>query len=125
MSYKEVLQKLRDKLMQYETFKNDALVRKYGNNIHDIDLTETIKTGVADKLIQARELGVPYCVVFGRVVPATPAWDPYGNGDWNPPRDYITTEDIAEESNDREKERQNIYTFLRGEEIVKDKGNAK
>lgn len=125
MSLKTKLQELKEKKMKYELFKHTALVRKYGSNIHDIDLTESITTGVADRLIRARELGIPYCVILGRVVPVTPSWDPYENGNWNPPRDYITTEDIAEENNDREKERQNVFTFLRGEEIIKVKGKKK
>ena len=102
--------------------RDDVLIRKYGSNIHDIDLKETIKTGIEDKLMKARELGVPYCVIFGHVVPTTPRWDPYGNGDWNPPREYITTDDIATEDNDREQEKENIYSFLRGE-VKKDKIN--
>ncbi len=116
---------IKEKLMSVNAIKDDVLYRKYGSNIHDIDLTETIQTGITDRLMNARELGVPYCVVFGNVVPGTPAWDPYGNGDWNPPRDYITTDDIATEDNDREREMQNIYTFLRGEEIIKEKGRSK
>ena len=107
-----------------ENRKDEMLYKKYGRNIHDIDLKETIKTGIEDRLMQARELDVPYCVVFGSVIP-TGNWDKYGNGDWNPPRDYITTDDIATIDNDREKEKENIYSFLRGEVIEKSEGRRK
>ena len=103
-----------DRLMRFDAVKDEVLYSRYGGNIHDIDLTETITTGITDRLMNARELGIPYCVVFGRIVPAG-NWDKYGDGKWNPPRDYITTDDIATEDNDREKERQNVYAFLRGE----------
>ena len=116
---------IKDRLMNISAIKNDVLYRKYKENIHDIDLNESIKTGITDRLMSARELGVPYCVVFGHVVPGGVSWDPYGNGDWNPPRDYITTDDIATEDNDREKEKQNIYAFLRGETLEKEKGRTK
>lgn len=95
------------------------LSKNYGSNIHDLGLDETIKTGITDKLIGARELGVDYCVVFEGVVPGGSSWDPYGDGKWNPKRGFITTQDIAREDNDRELERQNVYAFLRGEEKVK------
>ncbi len=108
-----------------KVIKDEILFRKYGPNIHDIDLTETIKTGIEDRLIGARELNIPYCVVFGGVVPGGTAWDRYGNGDWNPPRDYITTDDIATEEKDIEKERENIYSFLRGELKVEEKGRSR
>lgn len=116
---------IKDRLMNINAIKNKVLYRKYKENIHDIDLNESIQTGITDRLMGARELGVPYCVVFGHVVPSGISWDPYGNGDWNPPRDYITTDDIATENNDREKEKQNIYTFLRGEILEKGKGRTK
>ncbi len=116
---------IKEKLMKIRAIRDDVLYRKYRGNIHDIDLTETIKTGITDRLMQARELDVPYCVVFGNVVPAGISWDPYGNGDWNPPRDYITTDDIKTENNDRQQEEQNVYAFLRGEEIKKEKGRNK
>ena len=124
MSLKDKLKAIKETLMKSETIKNDVLVNKYGKNIYDISLTDTIKTGVADKLMQARELDVPFCVIFGAVVPGG-KWDPYEGGDWNPPRDYITTEDIATDNNDREQEMQNIYAFLRGEEPIKEKGHSK
>lgn len=116
---------IKERIMKLEWVKNDVLVRKFGKNIHDMDFGETIKTGVEDRLMQARELNVPYCVVFGCLQPSGTSWDPYGNGDWNPPRDYITTYDIATEENDREEERQNVYAFLRGEILEKKKGNRK
>ena len=116
---------IKDKLMNVKAIKDQVLFEKYGANIHDIDLNETIKTGIVERLMKARGMGIPYCVVFGHVVPAGTSWDPYGNGDWNPPRDYITTDDIAREDNNRELEEQNIYTFLRGEEIIKEQGKQK
>ena len=127
MGIKAKLKHIKDNLMHLKAFKDQALYKKYGANIHDIDLNETIKTGITDRLMNAREMGIPYCVVFGNVIPVGTSWDPYGNGDWNPPRDYITTDDIASESNDRNLEEKNIYSFLRGEEITKEKekGNCK
>ena len=116
---------IKDRLMKIDSIKNDVLYRKYKDNIHDIDLNESIKSGITDRLMDARELGIPYCVVFGHILPAGTSWDPYGNGDWNPPRDYITTDDIATEDNNREKERENIYAFLRGEVLEKEKGRSK
>ena len=125
MGLKDRLKRLKEKIMESEAVKDEIIYSKYGDNIHDIDLTETIKTGIVDRLMHARELGIPYCIVFGSTIPVNTKWDPYGNGVWNPPRDYITTDDIAEEDNDREKELQNIYTFLRGEKIIKTKGIQK
>ena len=110
---------LSDKLMNINFVKNSVLSGRYGNNIHDLGLNENIETCIVQKLMTARELDIPYCVVFGRVMPMSKTWDPYGNGEWNPPRDYITTDDIATEDKDMELERQNIYAFLRGEQIVK------
>ena len=111
---------LKDRLMNFEFFKDEVLYKKYGKNIHDMGIDESIQTGIVEKLLNARELGVPYCVVFGGLTPVNTKWDPYGNGDWKPPRDYIATDDIATEDNDREQERKNIYAFLRGE--IKEKG---
>ena len=110
---------LRDKLMKINFIKNSFLSEKYGNNIHDIGLNENIEEGIVQRLMNARELNIPYCVIFGRVMPMGKTWDPYGNGEWNPPRDFITTEDIATDDKDSELERQNIYAFLRGEKIAK------
>jgi hypothetical protein len=110
---------LKERLMKLDFVKDGVLSEKYGSNIHDMGLDESIETDLVERLMTARELDVPYCVVFGRVIPMGKNWDPYGNGEWNPPRDYITTEDIATEDKDLELERQNIYSFLRGEEIVK------
>ena len=107
---------IKERLMKIRAIRDDVLYKKYRGNIHDVDLTETVKTGITDRLMQARELDIPYCVVFGGVIPAGISWDPYGN---------ITTDDIATEDKNREKEEQNIYAFLRGEEIKKDKGKAK
>lgn len=105
---------IKNLLFNLKFFKDEYLYKKYRGNIHDIDLNETIKSGIEDRLMDARELGIPYCVVFGHVVPSG-NWDPYKSGKWNPPRDYIGTDDIETENNDREQEKQNIYSFLRGE----------
>ena len=107
---------IREKLEKIQFIKDEILYRKYGKNIHDIDLTETIETGIVDRLMKARELNVPYCVVFGNVVPSG-NWDKYGDGTWNPPRDYVTTDDIKTEDRDFEQERKNIYDFLRGKKL--------
>ena len=107
------------KLKGITLVKDIIISKKYGNNIHDLGLDESIESGIEKKLLLARELGVPYCVVFGGVIPIEKSWDRYGNGEWNPPRDYIGTEDIATFENDRELERQNIYAFLRGDTIVR------
>ena len=108
---------LRQRLEKFRIIKDQMLYKRFGNNIHDIDLNETIQTGVVDRLMHARELNVPYCVVFGSVVPSVKTWDKFGDGTWNPPRDYITTEDIKTEDNDREQELKNIYDFLRGKKL--------
>jgi hypothetical protein len=112
---------LKDKLMKFDFVKDSVLSEKYGSNIHDMGLDENIEKDLVGRLMTAREVDIPYCVVFGGIIPMGKNWDPYGNGEWNPSRDYITTEDIATEDKDLELERQNIYAFLRGEEIVKDK----
>ncbi len=115
---------IKDTLMKIPAIKDDVLYRKYGNNIYGLNLGDKIETAVADKLIKARDLGVPFCVMFGN--PAIfDGWDPYKNGKWNPPRDYITTEDIATDDNNREIERQNVFAFLRGEEVVRNSEKGK
>ena len=108
---------IREKIDKLEFVKNQMLYRKYGSNIHDIDLNETIETGIVDRLMKARELKIPYCVVFGNVIPSGKTWDIYGDGTWNPSRDYITTDDIKTEDGDLEQERKNIYDFLRGKKL--------
>ena len=116
---------IKDKLMKIRAIRDNILYRKYRGNIHDVDLTESVKTGIADRLMQARELDIPYCVIFGGVIPTGTSWYPYGNGDWNPPREYITTDDIKTEDKNKEQERQNVYAFLRGEEIKKEHNKSK
>ena len=108
---------IRQQLERLQFFKDQMLYNKFGSNIHDIDLNETIQTGIVDRLMKARELGIPYCVVFGHTIPSSRTWDKFGDGTWNPPRDYISTEDIQTEDNDREQEIKNIYDFLRGKKL--------
>jgi len=115
----ENIMSLIDKLRESHFMQDSYLVREFGSNIHDIDLRESIKEGIVDKLLKARELDIKYAVVFGYVIPSGRSWDPYGDGEWNPKRTYITTEDIKDKDNDREKERQNIYDFLRGKKAEK------
>jgi hypothetical protein len=114
-----------DKIKALQFVKDEILYRKFGNNIHDIDLNETIQTGVVDRLMKARELGIDYCVVVGGVVPSTKTWDKFGDGTWNPPRDYISTEDIATADRDPEQELKNIYDFLRGKKLEEEIKHSK
>lgn len=97
---------IRKQIEELEFIKNDILVKRFGNNIHDLDLTETVETGIVNRLLNARELGIDYAVVIGGVASATIS---------NPLRSVITTYDIATVNNDREQERKNIYAFLRGD----------
>ena len=111
---------LKEKLREISFIQDAYLMREFGpSNIHDIDLRESIEEGVERRLLQARELGVKYAVVLGNVIPIGKIWDKYGDGEWNPKRKYITTEDIKDPDNNREKERQNIYDFLRGKPVEK------
>ena len=116
---------IKEKLMKIKTIRDHMLYRKYHGNIHDVDIIESVKKGIVDRLMHARELDIPYCVMIEGIIPTSTSWDPYGNGDWNPSRGYITTDDIAEEDKNREKEKQNIYAFLRGEELKKEKEKSK
>jgi hypothetical protein len=117
--------KFKDRVMNVKPVKDFVLSNNYGSNIYDMDYRDGIQKGIVDKLMKARDLGVRYCVVFGRYIPSNSAWDPYVGGNWNPIRDYITTEDIATEDNNREQEIQNIYAFLRGETIEKQQGRGR
>lgn len=111
---------LKDKLREISFIQDAYLLREFGaSNIHDMDLRESIEEGVVKRLLQARELGVKYVVVLGNVIPISKTWDKFGDGEWNPKRQYISTEDIKDPENDREKERQNIYDFLRGKKTEK------
>ena len=96
------------------------LVKKYGStNIYEVEQNESIEEGIVKRLLNARDLGVPYAVIFDNVLPLSKIWDKFGDGTWHPKRNYITTEDIADPKNDREKERKNIYDFLRGKKSIK------
>ena len=61
--------KITEKMIQLKFLRDYMLIKKYGYNIHDLDLTETIQTGVVDKLMMAHELGIDYAVVLENVVP--------------------------------------------------------
>lgn len=113
---------LKEKIREIGFIQDAYLIREFGSsNIHDMDLRDTIEEGVVKRLLKARELGVKYAVVLGNVIPISKSWDPYGDGEWNPVRKYITTEDIKDPNNDREREKQNIYDFLRGKKAEKKK----
>lgn len=105
---------IKEKIMELKCVRDYILVSKFGNNIHDVDLLESIQTGVVNRLLIARELGIDYAVVVEGIVPMSKIWDKYGDGTWNPNRSYISTEDIKTEDNNREQEERNIYDFLRG-----------
>ena len=90
---------------------------EYGINMHGIDYNETIRSGIVEPLMQARNEGRRFCVEFGYVIPSSKDWDIFGDGEWNPSRRYITTDDIATPDNDREQEEKNIYDFLRGKKM--------
>jgi len=110
-----------DKMKNSLILQNEQLEKVYGNNIHDYEFGETVEEGIVNPLLDAREKDEKYCVVLGTKVPEERFWDPTGNNDWNPVREYITTEDIA--SNSREDEKNNIYNFLRGQ--VKENNRVK
>ena len=116
---------LRERITNLEEIKSEMLEKKYGKNIRDLEFGEKVLTGIVDPLLNAIDNGEKYCVVLGKMVPEERNWDPNGNGDWNPVRDYITTDDIATEDNDREKEKDNIYSFLRGEQKEKRSGRLR
>ena len=105
---------IKEKIMELRFVRDYILVSKFGNNIHDVDLLESIQTGVVNRLLIARELGIDYAVVVEGIVPMSKILDKYGYGTWNPNRSYISTEDIKTEDNNREQEERNIYDFLRG-----------
>ena len=105
---------IKEKIMELKCVRDYILVSKFGNNIHDVDLLESIQTGVVNRLLIARELGIDYAVVVEGIVPMSKIWDKYGDGTWNPNRSYISTEYIKTEDNNREQEERNIYDFLRG-----------
>ena len=111
---------IKEILKKHSAIRDMYLYDKYRENIHYIDLRDTIQKGVIDKLMNARKLDIPYCVMIGGVVPAYD-WDIYEHAKWNPVRDYITTDDIETPDHDEEEELKNIYKFLRGEE--KEKGS--
>ena len=83
----------------------------YGLDMHGVDLNEGVEKGIVEPLMKARREGRRYCVDFGRTVP-TYKWDKYGDGTWNPPRNYIMTSDIATPDNDFEQERERFMIFL-------------
>lgn len=103
--------------MNNEIIKSEMLDKKYGDNIHFLEFNEDVQTGIVNPLLNARDKDEKYCVVLGLMVPQ--GFD----GEWKPIRDYITTDDIKTEENDREQEYQNIYSFLRGEERIKRNSN--
>ncbi len=111
---------LKDKLLKNRSIREYHLARKYGpNNIHTVDLGESIKEGVEDRLLGARKINVGYVVDIEGIVPYGKGWDPYGDGTWNPVREFITTDDIKTKDKDLGVERQRIYDFLRGKPAVK------
>ena len=60
---------IKEKIMELEFVRNYILVSKFGNNIHDVDLLESIQTGIVNRLLIARELGIDYAVVIKGVIP--------------------------------------------------------
>ena len=110
---------IKEKIMELEFIRNCILVNKYGKNIHDVDIWETVQTGIVNRLLIARALEIDYAVIISGVIPSGRSWDKYGDGTWNPKRTYISTDDIKTSDNDKEQEERNIYDFLRGKEIAK------
>ncbi len=115
--------KIIDKIKQLEIVRNYILERKYGINIHNVDLNESIQSGIVDKLLNARDANIKYAIILDGVCPLGKSWDKYGDGSWNPKNKVITTEDIKTDNNDKLKEEQNIYDFLRGKPIKKEEIN--
>ena len=60
---------IKEKIMELRFVRDYILVSKFGNNIHDVDLLESIQTGVVNRLLIARELGIDYAVVVEGIVP--------------------------------------------------------
>ena len=110
---------IKEKIIELEFIKNCILVRKFGKNIHDVDLWETVQTGIVNRLLIARALDIDYAVVVSGVIPSGKSWDKYGDGTWNPRRSYISTDDIKTDDYNKEQEERNIYDFLRGKESTK------
>lgn len=52
--------KIIDKIKQLEIVRNYILERKYGINIHNVDLNESIQSGIVDKLLNARDANIKY-----------------------------------------------------------------
>lgn len=112
--------RLKDRIMRQKIIRDYILEKKYGLNVHEVDITENVQTGIVDRLMNARERSVEYAVTLDGVVPIGTAWDKYGDGTWNPKKSYITTDDIKTQNKDRYLEEQKIYDFLRGKSSNKD-----
>lgn len=119
--YETTKKRLGDILLRNEIIRDDYLYLKYGNNIYDLNLTDTIEKGIVEKLMGARILGIKYCVVYhGIVMSRHPhPYSPY----------FISTDDIqitkralTEDDDEIKKiEKANIYWFLQGKVPVKSK----
>lgn len=49
-------------------------------NVYGVDITESIQTGVVDRLMYARERDVEYAIVLDGIAPLGEGWDKYGDG---------------------------------------------
>ncbi len=114
---------IKEILMKNRTIRDMYLYDKYRGNIYDLDLRDSIQAGIIDKLMYARKLGIPFCVMLGGV--PLYDWDIFEHAEWNPVRDYITTDDIETTDHNEEEELKNIYRFLRGEEKEKSSKHTK
>ncbi len=74
--------KIIDKIKQLEIVRNYILERKYRINIHNVDLNESIQSGIVDKLLNARSTNIKYAVILDGVCPLGKSWDKYGDGSW-------------------------------------------
>lgn len=97
---------IREKIEKISGIENSILVRRFGTNIHDLDLRDSLEDGVVNKLIGARKMKIPYAVVIRGIASSKMK---------NPLREVITTYDIETENEDYEQEEKNIYAFLKGD----------
>lgn len=74
--------KIIDKIKQLEIVRNYILERKYRINIHNVDLNESIQSGIVDKLLNARSTNINYAVILDGVCHLGKSWDKYGDGSW-------------------------------------------
>lgn len=118
---KSIRKRLGDFLLGIPWIRDQYIYEVFRGNTYDIGLDCSFEDDFVKRLIQARKLGIKYCVIYGGVVflnyphPLSPY--------------FISTEDIKiteERLSEDDKETQaieiaNIYWFMQGKEPVKSK----